>query len=34
MAAILVVAGASEQHDHISRMLNLTMDSLRPSAAP
>jgi hypothetical protein len=33
MAAILVVAGASEQHDQISRMLNLTMDSLRPSPA-
>ena len=34
LAGILVVAGAPEQHDQTSRMLNLTMDGLRPSAAP
>jgi hypothetical protein len=34
LAGILTVAGAPEQHDQATRMLNLLMDGLRPSAAP
>jgi AcrR family transcriptional regulator len=33
LAGILVVAGAPEQRDQATRMLNLVMDGLRPTAA-
>jgi hypothetical protein len=33
LAGILAVAGAPEQRDQATRMLNLLMDGLRPSAA-
>jgi hypothetical protein len=34
LAGILAIAGAPEQRDQATRMLNLLMDGLRPSAAP